>query len=156
MELTADIILQIAIDMEQAGETFYNSLSQGSGHAEISALAASLAKAEREHIVTFKQMRDAILPHQRGQRLTEKELFETSHELRKKVIPDARTVFEAVQSSDLLKTLDMAIEMESQAVAFYISYATSLDNAVFTGIITEEKEHLKTLLEVRRLFSEAK
>jgi rubrerythrin len=118
LKISADTILQVAIEMEQLGRTFYESLSLGCKHAEIAALAMSLAKAEEEHIETFERMRNALPPHQRGPELAEKELFAASVELRKKILPDARAVIKVAQSSDIFKALDMAIEMETEAVAF--------------------------------------
>lgn len=156
MKLTADNILQVAIEMEQHGRTFYESLSLGCGHVEIAALATTLAKAEKEHHETFERMRNALPPHQRGPKLTGKELFAAASELRKKIIPNSRAVHKAVQTADLFKTLDIAIEMETEAVAFYSGLASesnSLDNVVFAGIANEEKEHLSMLRKVRNLLS---
>jgi rubrerythrin len=152
MKLTANDILQVAIEMELYGQTFYESLALGCGHVEIAALATALAKAEKKHHEAFERMLNALPPHQRGPKLTEKDLFTAATDLRKKILPNARTVNKAVQTSDLFKTLDMAIEMETEAVAFYsglVSESNSLDNAVLAGIANEEKAHLKMLQEVR-------
>lgn len=154
MKLTANHTLQIAVEMERLGRTFYESLALGCGHTEIAALAASLAKAEEEHIETFVRMRNALPPDQRGPKLADKELFAATEVLHKKIIPGAKAVHKAVQTSDLLKVLDMAIEMETGAVAFYStleSDVAGLDAAVMTEIVNEEKAHVRMLQEVRRL-----
>jgi rubrerythrin len=155
----ADNILQVAIEMEQIGRTFYESLSAGCGDAEIASLAASLAKIEAEHIETFERMLNSLPSTQRGPKLSEEELLAASDELRKTIIPGARAVQKVVLTSDLFKALDMAIEMEIEAVAFYsglASVTTGLDKAVMAGIVDEEKEHLRMLQEVRNLLSATK
>jgi rubrerythrin len=55
-----------------------------------------------------------------------KELFAAAHELRNKIMPRARTVHKAILTSDLFKSLDMAIEMETEAVAFYSGLASDI------------------------------
>lgn len=156
MKLTAEDILQIALELERLGLTFYESLSAGCGDAKIAALAAALAKAEREHINTFERMRDALAPHQRGTSLTSKELLTAVNELRKRIMPGAKAVLRVVQAADILKALDMAIEMETEAVAFYAGLTfdlSSLESEVLTDIAKEEEDHLVTLKEVRQLLS---
>jgi rubrerythrin len=134
-------------------------LSLGCGNAEIAALATSMAKAEKEHVEAFERMRNALPPRQRGPKLNGKELFAATDGMRKIIMPGAKTVHKAVLTSDLFKALDMAIEMETEAVAFYSDLAsdiTGLDKAVLAGIVDEEKEHLSMLREVRALFSSSR
>ena len=69
-------------------------------------------------------------------------------------MPSARDVHQVVQTPDLLKALDMAIEMEAEAVAFYSGLAsdiTGFDNDILAGIVIEEKAHLSMLQKVRTL-----
>lgn len=157
MELTANDILQVAIGMERLGRTFYESLSLGCGDEEIAALASSLAKCETEHIAAFERMRKALPPQQRGGELTEKELFAATVRLRNKIMPGAHQVLTVVQTADPAQALDMAIEMENEAVAFYAGLAsgiTGLDHAVLTAIADEEKAHLDMLKETRTLLTQ--
>lgn len=156
LEHTADYTLQVAIELERRGRTFYESLSLGCGNSEIAALATSLAKDEEQHIAIFRRMRDALPKELRGSRLTEEELSAATEELRDNIMPNARTVRDAVLTSDLYNVLDMAIEMETRAVAFYSRLAsgiTYLDATVLRGLANEEMEHLKKLREVRKRLS---
>jgi len=153
---TADYTLQVAIELEQRGRTFYESLALGCGNSGVAALATSLAKAEDEHIATFKRMRDALPEELRGPRLTDDELLAATEELRYKIMPNARTVLDVFLSSDLRKALDMAIEMEVEAVAFYSGLASgiaNLDAAVLKGVANEEMEHLNMLRTMRNRLS---
>jgi rubrerythrin len=53
MSYSADNALQVAIQMERLGQTFYQSLAAGCGNAEIAAIAAKLAGDEQKHLQTF-------------------------------------------------------------------------------------------------------
>jgi rubrerythrin len=159
MKYAADRALQVAVEMERFGQTFYESLAVGCGNAEIAALAATLAKSEENHAALFKRMRESLPPVHRGPQLTEKEMFEAAKELRNKIMPDAGSVREVVQATDPRKALDMAIKMEANAVAYYSGLASGiagLDAAVLTKFVNEEKGHLRTLQErYERLFPQA-
>lgn len=157
MKYEADRALQVAIEMERLGQTFYESLASGCGDAGIAALATRLAKDEERHIAVFTRMWNALPPVHRGPPLTEQERFAAAGELRNKIMPDASAVREVALSPDLRKALDMAIEMEAAAVDYYTGLASGraglLDAAVLTGIANEEKAHLTMLQEQReRLF----
>lgn len=154
MKHAADYTLQVAAELERLGRTFYDSLALGCGNARIAALAASLAKAEEEHVATFVRMRQALPRELRGPNLSPKELAEAVGELRARVMPNGRTVREAVLSTDLGKTLEMAIDMEAGVVAFYSELAADFaqqDAEILTEIVNEEREHLAMLREVHRI-----
>ena len=156
MKLTADNLLQVAMEMERTGRTFYESLALERGRGEIAILATLRENAEKEHIETFDRIRDSLPPHQCGPRLTETELIAAAAVELQKIIPNARTVHAELQTTDLFKTLDVAIELEPEAVAMYSGLAldiVGLDKAALTDIISEEKEHLRKLREVRKLLS---
>ena len=75
MKLTADNLLQVAMEMERTGRTFYESLALERGRGEIAILATLRENAEKEHIETFDRIRDSLPPQQCGPRLTEAELI---------------------------------------------------------------------------------
>jgi rubrerythrin len=153
MKNSADYNLQVAIELESRGRTFYESLALASGNSKISAFATSIAKDEEEHIAIFKRMRDALPKGLLGPRLTDEELLAASNELRNNIMPNASTVLDVVMNSDLCKALDMAIEMEVSAVAFYSAMAsgiTDLDADVIKRVACEEMEHLNRLREKRK------
>lgn len=158
MGLTADYLLQVAVDLERQGKTFYETLALGCGHKEIAALAVSLAKAEEQHAETFKRMREALPEDQRGRFLDEAELWRVTEEVRHKMMPDAMTIRDIVLNPDFLKTLDMAIEMERDSVLFYSELGHRLagsDAVTLMTIAAEEQDHLDKLERVRDLLSNA-
>jgi rubrerythrin len=147
-----DRALQIAVEMERLGQTFYESLAQGCGDAAIAALASDLARAEKRHVADFARMLEALPPGLRGPKLTEQELFTAAKELRVDIMPGAATVRDAVLGADIGKALDMAIDMESKAVGYYTGKsfgAEGIDSAALSRIAEEEKKHLKVLRERR-------
>jgi rubrerythrin len=155
MKFTADHALQIAIEMEQLGRTFYEALADGCGDSRIETFARKLAEEEGTHIRVFEQMRDGLPPGLRGPRTSEKELFLAAKELSNKILPNPEKVRETVLSSDLGKALGMAIEMEKEAVSYYLSLvsdAPDLDVAVLTNVANEEKKHLRALNKHRLLY----
>jgi rubrerythrin len=152
----ANYTLQVAIELERRGLTFYDSLALGCGNSEVTALATALARAEEEHIVTFKRMWNALPEELSGPRLTDEELLAATEELRIKIMPNARKVLDLFLNSDLCKALDMAIEMEVEAVAFYSGLASAianLDATVLKGVVSAEMEHLNMLREMRKRIS---
>jgi len=154
VKLTADVILQIAMELERRGRTFYESLALGCGNGRIAALAATLAKAEIDHLETFTRMREGLPEGLRGPNLTEEELMAAAERVRREVLPRASVVSETVIASNPGKALDMAIAMEADAVAFYAEAAAGLDGLdadVITAIMAEERAHLVMLQEVRNL-----
>jgi rubrerythrin len=159
MKHEADRALQVAVEMERLGKTFYESLAAGCGNREIAALAATLAKSEESHAALFKRMREKLPPLHQGPKLTDEELFTESKVLRDKIMPNADTVRAAVTAADPRKALDMAIAMEAHAVSYYTKLAVSvggLDAEVLRNFVKEEYEHLNTLRAKReRLFPKA-
>ncbi len=157
MTYPADRALQIAVEMEWLGQTFYESLAKGCGDAAIAALASDLARAEKQHVAVFSRMLDGLPPALRGPKLTEQELFAAAKELRMDIMPGSAAVRDAVLEADLGKALQMAIDMESKAVGYYTGQsfgAKGIDSAALSRIAEEEKKHLKVLQERRmRLIS---
>jgi rubrerythrin len=152
MNYPTDRALQIAVEMERLGQTFYESLAQGCGDAAIAALALGLARDEKLHVAVFAHMLEALPPGLRGPKLTEQELFAAAKELRVNIMPGAATVRNAVLGADIGKALDMAIDMESKAVDYYTGKsfgAEGIDSAALSKIAEEEKKHLSTLQERR-------
>jgi rubrerythrin len=152
MTYLTDRALQIAVEMERLGQTFYESLAQGCGDAAIAALALDLARDEKRHVAVFTRMLEALPPELRGPKLTEQELFAAAKELRVDIMPGAATVRDTVLAADIDKALDMAIDMESKAVAYYTGKsfgAEGIDSAALSRIAEEEKKHLKVLRERR-------
>lgn len=150
MNYAADQVLQIGMELEQRGKVFYEALSEGCGDTSIAALARALAKDEVRHIETFRQMREALPPDRRGPPMSVKQLTAAVDDLRRRIIPSSADVCEVALPGDIGKALEMAIQMEATAVAYYsglASGAAGSDAAVFAAMAEEEKNHLRKLEE---------
>jgi rubrerythrin len=157
MSYSADNALQVAIQMERLGQTFYQSLAAGCGNAEIAAIAAKLAGDEQKHLQTFERMRNSLGAEQRGPRLTEEQLTATAGKFYKLILPAAHEVRQAALGGDIIKVLEMAMQMEVDSAAYYSSLTPigGIDAAVLKTIIQEERSHLTTLRNWRQRLGNA-
>jgi rubrerythrin len=157
MQYSADYSLQVAMQMERLGQTLYQSLAAGCGNTQIAAMAARLANDEQRHLQTFERMRNSLSADQCGPRLTEEQLTATAGKFYKLILPDAREVLRVATSGDMVKVLEMAMQMEIDSVAYYSSLTSvgGIDTAVLKAVIQEEKNHLSTLRQHRQSLGKA-
>lgn len=152
MDYTTDHTLQVAIEMERLGQTFYDALAEGCAQTEIAELSRVLAREEHGHEELFSWMRNQLPANQRKPAMTESDLFQAARELRRIILPTPQSMSQVVLRGDIHEVLDMAIQMESEAVDYYSSLAATAggrDVAVIDGIVAEEQSHLRTLQEYR-------
>jgi len=148
MTQSAEYTLQIAMQLERLGQTFYQSLAAGCGNAEISALAAKLADDEKKHLWSFQRMYQAIPIDRCGPKLTEDQLTAAAGKFYKLILPSAEEVRKVAIDGDITKVLAMAMQMESDSIAFYLGMTASPgESAVIKNIVEEEKKHLRMLQE---------
>jgi rubrerythrin len=147
MAHSADYTLQIAMQMERLGQTFYESMAAGSGSPQITAVATMLAEQEKKHLWTFERMYHSIPLEQCGPKLTEDQISTTAGKYFKLILPTADEVRKVALSGDTASALQMAIQMETDSIAFYSSLtpAVTSDVAVLKAIIDEEKKHMTIL-----------
>jgi rubrerythrin len=158
MSLSVDQALQVAVQMERLGHTFYESLAEACAQPKIASIASALAREELKHLETFEEMRRALPADQRGRTLTERELFSTAKQLRNTILPAMSEVRRVVLRGNVVEALDMAIKMEATAVAYYSELAsrvTDKDAAVLKRIAGEERKHLSSLEDQRRCCTNA-
>jgi rubrerythrin len=158
MAISVDRELQVAIQMERLGHTFYESLAEGCAQPGIASVARALAKAELTHLETFEEMRRALPADQRGRKLTEGELFSAAKQLCNTILPAMSEVRRIVLRGNVAEALDMAIKMEAAAVAYYSELAsrvTDEDAVVLKRIAGEERKHFKSLEDLRKRYGDA-
>jgi rubrerythrin len=151
MSHSADYAMQIAMQMERLGNTFYNSLAKGCGDAKITAFAAKLAEDEKNHLWKFEKMYHSLPIENCGPKLTEDQIAAPAGKFYKLILPGAGQVRQVALSGDIVKALAMAMQMEADAIAYYSSMTTasSEDVTVLKAIINEEKGHLAMLRDWR-------
>ncbi|MFA5293627.1 MAG: ferritin family protein [Phycisphaerae bacterium] len=152
MSYLADYALQVAMQMEQLGQTFYKSLSAGCGNAKIAALAGLLAREEENHFLTFEKMRNAIPAEERGPKMTEDQITAAAGKFYKLILPSPADVRKVADSGNVANALDMAMQMESDSIAYYSSLLSVVgrDGAILKAVIKEEEKHLAILHDYRK------
>jgi rubrerythrin len=150
---SADEVFQIALELEQTGQVFYEALAVACGHAHVADLCRRLARQEAEHYRTFQRLRGSAASGHAPAALApeEQEFIQTM--INQRVVPDPARARRIAREGGLGKTLDLAIRMEHDSVAFYRSLLKVLDGvdaqAVAT-IIREEQKHARDLTAARR------
>jgi rubrerythrin len=144
----ADHALQVAIQMEHLGKTFYQTLASCSESKQIRQVAASLASAEEKHLELFEQMRQKLPATERGPRMTEEEQYRSAAELRGQILPTVADIRKIAMGTNAVATMDIAIKMERDAVLYYTKMAatvTGSDLTILNKIIDMEHSHVELL-----------
>lgn len=146
-EFSADEIFEMAEQMEQNGQQFYNAAAaavQGEAHKK---LLLELAGMEVDHEKTFRAMRSELTQRER-----ETNVFDPQGEaaLYLKALVDTRVFFQKeMDVSSMEKILKAAIEAEKDSIVFYLGMKNAvpqeLGQARLEEIIKEEMRHVRLL-----------
>ena len=148
MKYEADHALQVAMQMEKLGKSFYETLASCCDNKKVAQLAASLATAEEQHLESFEQMRQNLPAAERGPRMTEEDQYRTAAEIRGQILPTVADIRKMAMGSDAVATIDIAIKMERDAVLYYTKMAATVggsDLTVMNKIIDAERSHVEVL-----------
>ncbi|HBG25850.1 MAG: hypothetical protein A2Y10_08295 [Planctomycetes bacterium GWF2_41_51] len=146
MTYSADNVLQIAMQMERLGQILYESLAHRSDNEQITALAAKLVEEEKKHLWTFQRMYYSLSIDRCGPKMTEEQLTTAAGKFYKLILPSIGEVRRIALSEDTSRVLAMAMQMESDSIAFYLTMTASPgDASVIRNIVEEEKKHLAAL-----------
>ena len=149
---TRDQVFQVAMEMEQTGEVFYEALAASSRDERTSRLCRRLAREETEHFRTFKNLREGRSRAWPARPMTEDQLTFTRSLIKEKLIPTPEEARRVALHGGAMDALDMGIKMEDDSVKFYeelLAGAEASDAEAIELIIKEEREHARALREVR-------
>jgi len=152
----ANEIFQIAMELEQTGQVFYEALAAGCGNDRVAALCRRLAKQEVDHFNTFKAMRQNLVAGPDVTPLTGEDLDFAQALVADRIIPDPDEARRVAAAGSVNDALDLAIRLEKDSVLFYggVAKAVGAKNAdAIAGIVAEEKRHVRDLLEARKMFA---
>jgi rubrerythrin len=144
----ADVI-QAAIVMEQTGMDFYQALAGASDDPKVRKLCAELALQEANHRRRFetllRQNCPACRPDPQG-------MTDLSVKAKEYIQPGPVAVKEVAIGGNLVDALNMAMQMEQQAISFYRQIAGTLTELAqdIQPIIEEETRHLQVLRSLRQ------
>ncbi len=148
-----DEILQIAMELEETGQVFYEAVAAGCGNEAVARLCRRLAQQEIDHYNTFKRMREELPARSASRPLNWQELGFVQDLVNKRVIPDPAQAVSLAREGSLAKTLELAIRMENDSVKFYtelLGASEGEDAQTLKRIIAEENKHAQDLLAARR------
>jgi rubrerythrin len=143
---SADAVLQIAIQMEEVGQDFYEALASVSTDADQVRICRSLALAESHHRHLFRQLRSELSAQGRTVLVADADLAEARRVLKEVVVPDRDRMLQALSAGGSAELVDCAAQMERNSITYYQSLAEHLsDKRVVLTILEEELRHLRTL-----------
>lgn len=148
---TADELFQVALEMEETGQVFYEALAAGAGSPFLVDFFHRLADQEAEHNRKFQKMRQEHAA--KPQPLTLERLDFAQQLINSWVMPTMEQSRRTAKESSPSAAIDMAITMEENSVKFYRELAGGLtgeDAKVLQGIIEEEKSHINWLQSAKK------
>lgn len=150
---SSDEVFQIAMEMEETGQVFYEAAAAGCSNAKVAALFRRLAGQEVEHYKRFKKLRDALAARPASHALTEEEMEFAQALVTDRMVPTPEDARRIAAEGSLGQALDMAINLEKDSVLFYSDILLAVDErdaAAIRAIIAEEKRHAQDLMIARR------
>lgn len=156
-KFTVQEIIEIAIEIEKNGRSFYHSLSESANTAQLKDFFAHLSREEESHIKRF----EGILKDSGGYQIS-KLYYAVDYMRYMKAIADERVFKSDISVNDFAKSLksipsaiDKAISFEKDSILFLYEMLEILDNKDYRGsiqkLINEEKEHIRRLLAIKSL-----
>ncbi len=148
--LRIDEVLQMAMQLEECGIAFYVRIARDSSNAEVVRLCRRWADDEKEHLETFRRMRESMATPQRVRKLELPEMQIIQDVLDGAVMPSMPEADRLAAEADLAEMLGVAMRMEEDSIRFYECLASGVDNAeALRAIIEEERGHVRELNELR-------
>lgn len=150
--LTAAEALRWAMEIEENGEAFYNTVAARSADAEVKALFEDLAVQERGHYRTFQKMLEKVKPEPD---LSSVNIYYEDYEdyLRVALVNalfggQDKGLTLARKAQDRETALQAAIGFEKDTLLFFYDLREMVSEAerqIVSDIILEEKSHLRRL-----------
>ncbi len=150
--LSASDIVELAMQLEQSGETFYRAVAKKAQSSDIRALFEYLADEEVKHYKVFSQLGQAI---RNNPLMTDDEWQDYMQYLSTTVQsvffegPD-KALAAAEEVSDEVEAVRMAMGFEKETLLFFYDLrdlVPAADQTFITKIVEQEKSHIRRLAE---------
>ncbi len=148
-------IFQIAMELEDAGRAFFETLAEKSENPDLAGLCRYLAGQETDHYAKFKKMSEELTQRPASRPLTWDELHFAKILIEERVLSSPEAARDAAGSGDVVGILETAIQLEKDSILFYNELLAEVDEKdvpAVQEIIDEEKRHLRALVETKRVF----
>lgn len=149
---TGDEILQMAMELEETGQIFYEALAVSCRNERVGSLCRRLAGQEQTHYNTFKRMREARRGEGESRAMDRQELEFVQGLINERVVPGPAAARALAAEGGLAQTLDLAVKLEKDSVRFYTKIASAVnheDAKVIRDVIAEEERHVRELTDAR-------
>ena len=146
-------IFQIAMELEEAGRVFYETLAEEAEDQNLADLCRNLAAQETNHYRKFKKMSEELVQRPASRPLTWDELHFAQILIEERVLSDPEVARDAAVSGDAAEVLETAIRVEKDSVLFYNELLGEVDKEdapAVQEIIDEEKRHVRVLVKAKR------
>ncbi len=148
-------IIGMAVKTEETGYAFYQQAGENASTKKLKDLFGFLAKEELKHKETFLGLKDVIGEKAQGVPVDWDELS-----LYIKAMTDSslflggdKNINLAVKASNEKETVDFAMKFEKDTLLFFYELkdlVKTVNKPVIEKIISEEKEHIKKLAEMKK------
>jgi rubrerythrin len=146
-------VFQIAMELEDSGRVFYETLAEELEDSKLADLCRDLAKQETDHYSKFKRMGEELVQRPASRPLTWDELNFAQILIEEHVLSDTEAARDAAAGGDPAQVLNTAIQIEKDSVLFYSELLNEVDEKdapAVREIIDEEKRHVRALIEAKK------
>ena len=154
--LTGDEVIEIATQLEESGEAFYNAAAERATGVEVKALFEELAVQEQYHRRAFQQMgRDAVEIALSPEQWDEFEAYTGALLKNSFFAKPENALNQAAQAEDERSALQAALSFEKEAMLFFHELGEAVqghDREIVGRIIQEEKQHVQRLSAILATF----
>ncbi len=147
--LSGSDIINIAIDIERRGVSFYDVMAKSSDDENTRAVFLELLDMEREHIEVFQEMLGEINEHSFTEAITPEFSEYIQSLVDAAVFSDDMIIGEMASQADTdIRALELGINSEKDSILFYYEIRDIMPARVvptINRILSEEKKHLRRL-----------
>lgn len=151
-------LIEIALGIEKNGLTFYQALSNKTQDVKTKDVYNYLTGEERKHLNTFQNMQNTIGQYQPPESYAGEYMLYLKALVDSHVFSNTKEAQEkAERTPNEIDAIDIGIEAEKDSILFYSELQTLVrepDHMVVLKIISEEKTHLKQLLELKEVLKQ--
>ena len=120
-------IFQIAMELEESGREFYETLAEKSEDHDLADLCRDFAVQEADHFGKFKKMGEELVERPASRPLTWDELHVAQMLIEERVLSTPEAARDAAASGDVVALLETAVQLEKDSVLFYNELLPEVD-----------------------------
>ena len=149
---SADQMIEITIQAEQAGYTFYQAAAEGTDSSQVKALCEWLAGEEQTHERVFQEMKENLEPQEMLEEWPGEKTEFINALISSRFMPKPEEAEALVEGLSAQGILDFALNFEKDHIIFLYEMQEMVpDSAVdkVNEIIAEEKAHVSRILKAK-------